>query len=96
VAPLVAEASLLGLHRARGAARGTRCEGGETCRRQNNLTRLEAHAIAARSCGPLDRASSAMREKLALCCGPAERHETWRGSTAGIARGLCGSFHVCH
>jgi len=58
VAPLVAEASLLGLHRARGAARGTRCEGGETCRRQNNLTRLEAHAIAARSGGSLYRGST--------------------------------------
>jgi hypothetical protein len=63
VAPLVAEASLLGLHRARGAARGTRCEGGETCRRQNNLTRLEAHAIAARSCGPLDRLDRASRHE---------------------------------
>ena len=43
--------------------------------------------LAGRSIAP-----RGMREKLALCCGPAERQETWRGSTAGIARGLCGSF----
>ena len=60
--------------------------------RQNNLTRLEAHAIAARSCGPRDRASRHEGEIGSVLAGPAERQETSRGSTAQGSRAIVGSF----